>query len=92
MDFYLVAFLLIVIIGLIVSYIYFMKEKKEKLLAITNGICPKCHKATVEIIDQRGGGCSGTKMVTFECRECKYRDIFNIDGGSCATRSCSNRL
>ena len=88
MDFYLLAFLLITSIGLIVSYIYFMREKREKLLAVTNGICPKCHKATVEIVDQRGGGCSGTKMITVECRECKYRDTFHIDGGSCSSGGC----
>ena len=88
MNFYLLAFFLIVIIGLIVSYIYFMREKRDKLLAVTNGICPKCHKPTVEIVDLRGGGCSGTKMVTYECRECKYTDTFNIGGGSCGGRSC----
>ena len=88
MDFYLLTFLLITIIGLIISYIYFMRDKREKLLAITKGICPKCHKPTVNMVDHRGGGCSGTKMVTFECRKCKYIDTFHIDGSSYNNGRC----
>jgi len=41
MSFYLLFFLLIIIIGMVVSYIYFMKEKKAQLMAIERGICPK---------------------------------------------------
>jgi RNase P subunit RPR2 len=76
-------------VGIIVSYIYFMKEKKENLMAIEQGICPKCHKPSIEIIDQRSTGCSGPKMVTFECKECDYHAVFNISGGSsCGSGRC----
>ncbi len=86
MNLYLLFFLLIIIIGLVVSYIYFMKEKKAMLLAIERGICPKCHKPTIEIIDQRSTGCSSPRMVTFECRECKYIDTFHIDSRGCGAK------
>ena len=89
MSFYLLFFLLIVSVGLIVSYIYFMKEKKAQLMAIEQGICPKCHKPTIEIIDQRSTGCSGPKMFTFECKECKYTSTFHISsGGGCSSGRC----
>jgi RNase P subunit RPR2 len=81
--------MLILIVGIVVSYIYFMKEKKENLMAIEQGICPKCQKPTIEIIDQRSTGCSGPKMVTFECKECKYHSVFHISGGtSCGSGRC----
>jgi len=89
MSFYLLFFLLIVSIGIVISYIYFMKEKKDNLMAIEQGICPKCHKPTVEIIDQRSTGCSGPKMITFECKECKYHSVYHISGGSsCGSGRC----
>jgi len=88
MNFYLLFFLLIVSIGLIVSYIYFMKEKKANLLAIQQGICPKCKEKSMELIDQRTTGCGGPKMLTFECQSCKYVGIFHVDGGGCSSGSC----
>lgn len=89
MSFYLLFFMLIVSVGIVVSYIYFMKEKKDNLMAIEQGICPKCQKPTIEIIDQRSTGCSGPKMITFECRECKYHSVFHISGGgSCGSGRC----
>jgi len=88
MNFYLLFFLLIIIIGSVVSYIYFMQEKKENLKAIEQGICPKCHKATMILIDQRSTGCGGPKLLTFECQECKYTNSFNVNGGSCSSGRC----
>jgi len=88
MNFYLLFFLLIVIVGLIVSYIYFMKEKKTNLLAIEQGICPKCEQLSMELIDQRSTGCSGPKMLTFECQNCKYVGTFHLNGGSCSSGRC----
>ena len=88
MNFYLLFFLLIVIIGLIISYTYFMREKKENLQAIQNGICPKCHKEGMELIDQRSTGCSGPKMLTFECPNCEYVGTFHVNAGGCATGRC----
>jgi len=88
MNFYLLFFLLIIIIGSVVSYIYFMREKKENLKAIEQGICPKCHKPTMILIDQRSTGCGGPKLLTFECQECKYVNSFNVNGGSCSSGRC----
>jgi len=85
MNFYLLFFLLIVIIGLIISYIYFMREKKENLQAIQEGICPKCHEKAMELIDQRSTGCSAPKMLTFECQACGYVNTFNVNlNGNCS--------
>jgi len=88
MNFYLLFFLLIVIIGLVVSYIYFMKEKKANLLAIERGICPKCEQESMELIDQRSTGCSGPKMLTFECQNCKYVGTFHVNSGGCSSGRC----
>ena len=87
MNFYLLFFLLIVIVGLIISYIFFMKEKKANLQAIERGICPKCHKEdAMQLIDQRSTGCSGPKMLTFECKNCNYVNTFNVQSnGSCGS-------
>jgi len=88
MNFYLLFFLLIIIIGLVVSYIYFMREKKANLLAIEQGICPKCKQLTMELIDQRSTGCSGPKMLTFECQNCKYVGTFHVNSRGCSSGSC----
>ena len=89
MNFYLLFFLLIIIIGSVVSYTYFMKEKKANLQAIQQGICPKCHKEGMELIDQRSTGCGGPKLLTFECKNCDYVNTFNVDtSNSCGTGGC----
>jgi len=85
---YLLIFLLLIIFGVVASYILFTKEKRDELNLIQNRICPKCKRETMELIDQRGGGCSSAKMVTFECRECKYSTVFNLNSG-CGTGGCS---
>ena len=64
-----------------------MREKKENLRAIQEGICPKCHKKGMELIDQRSTGCSAPKMLTFECKGCGYVGTFHVNGGSCSTRN-----
>jgi len=88
MSFYLLFFLLLVSTGIIVSYVYFMKEKKKNLSIIEQGICPKCHKESMELIDQRSTGCSGPKMLTFECQSCQYTTVFNVNAGSCSSKRC----
>jgi len=75
--------MLILFVGSIVVYTYYLKEKKEQLDAIRRGFCPSCHQKGIEITDQRTTGCGGPKMVTFECMECGYTNVFNIGGGSC---------
>ena len=88
MNFYLLFFLLIIIVGLIVSYVYFMKEKKAQLQAINQGICPKCQQQSMELIDQRSTGCSGPKLMTFECKNCQYINTFHVENNSCGTGGC----
>ena len=89
MNFYLLFFLLIIIVGLVVSYIYFMRDKSEQLRAIQEGICPKCHQESMELIDQRSTGCSGPRMLTFECRECNYVSTFHVNAqGGCSSGKC----
>jgi RNase P subunit RPR2 len=88
MNFYLLFFLLIVIVGLIISYVFFMREKRSNLRAIEQGICPKCHQEGMELVDQRSTGCGGPKMLTFECKSCEYINTFHVEGGSCSSGRC----
>ena len=66
-----------------------MKEKKANLQAIQQGICPKCHKKSIKLIDKRSTSCGGPKLLTFECRSCDYVNTFNVDtNSSCSSGSC----
>ncbi|NPA61858.1 MAG: hypothetical protein GXO06_06195 [Epsilonproteobacteria bacterium] len=85
---YLLIFLVLIITGITISYILFIREKREELKLIQDRVCPKCGRESIELIDQRGGGCSSAKMVTFECRECRYSSIFNLSS-SCRDGGCS---
>ncbi len=90
MDPYLIAFLLIVLIGSVTVYIYYLKEKREELASIERGFCPKCHQDTIELTDKRGGGCSGATLLTFTCTACGYTNSFATQGGgSCGSGGCS---
>jgi len=76
--------MLIILIGSVVVYTYYLKEKKDELDSIKRGFCPSCHhQSSIEIIDERSTGCGSPKMVTFECSTCGYINVFNISGGSC---------
>ncbi len=81
-------FIAVVIGGLVWAYIIYLNEKGDRLNLINRGICPKCKEKTIELIDQKGGGCSGTAFVEFECTACGYHDSFNIGGGSCGSGGC----
>lgn len=90
MDFYLLAFLFIVLVGSVLVYIYYLKEKKEQLDSIRRGFCPVCKQDNIELTDQRSGGCSGPKIMSFECLSCGYANSFAVQasdscgsGGSC---------
>jgi RNase P subunit RPR2 len=88
-DPYLLAFLLIILIGSVTVYIYYLKEKNEQLESINRGFCPKCHKKSMELTDQRSSGCSGPKIVSFECTSCGYTNSFAVEsGGSCGSGGC----
>lgn len=81
--------MLIILLGSVFVYMYYLKEKKEHLDAIKRGFCPKCHQKSIELTDQRSGGCSGPKMLTFECLECGYINSFAVDSSqSCGTGKC----
>jgi RNase P subunit RPR2 len=84
MDFYLLAFLLIVLIGSVLVYIYYLKEKKEQLESIKRGFCPRCKQDSIELTDQRAGGCSGPQLLSYACPSCGYANSFAID----STDSC----
>ncbi len=72
--------------GSVFAYTYYLKEKKEQLDAIKRGFCPKCHKKSIELSDQRLGGCSAPKILSFECLECGYANSFSVqEGGGCNT-------
>jgi RNase P subunit RPR2 len=75
--------MLIILVGSVLGYVYYLKEKKEQLDAIKRGFCPSCHQKSINITDQRSAGCCGPKIVTFECTNCGYENSFSIEGGSC---------
>lgn len=89
MDYYLLAFMLIILIGSVLVYIYYLKEKKEQLDSIKRGFCPKCKKESIELSDQRSGGCSGPKILSFVCTSCEYTNSFAVqNSNNCGTDSC----
>jgi len=89
MDFYLLAFLLIILAGSVLVYVYYLKEKKEELDSIKRGFCPRCHQDNIELVDQRSGGCSGPKLLSYECPECGYYNSFAVENdGSCGSGRC----
>ena len=77
MDIYLILFLVIIGVGSVVTYGYYLREKHEHYRAVASGICPKCHQKSIELTDQRGGGC-GSKNVSFLCTACGYENSFNV--------------
>ena len=86
MDIYLLAFMLIILVGSILVYIYYLKEKKEQLSSIRRGFCPRCKQKSIELTDQRSGGCSSPQILSFKCLECDYINSFAVDNFD----SCSN--
>jgi len=86
MDPYLLAFLLIVLIGSVTVYIYYLREKKAELAGIRQGFCPKCHQNSIELTDKRNGGCGGPALLTFSCNVCGYTNSFAThESGSCGS-------
>jgi len=87
MDFYLFAFMIILLVGSVLVYVYYLKEKKEQLDSIRRGFCPQCKQDSIELSDQRSGGCSGPKQLTFECLSCGYVNSFSVDSSDSACSS-----
>ncbi|OQX73552.1 MAG: hypothetical protein B6D59_05195 [Campylobacteraceae bacterium 4484_4] len=76
-------FIAVIAGGLIWAYIHHLGQKGEKLNLINKGICPECKEHTIEITDQKSGGCCGPSIVDFACRSCGYKDSYVIEKGSC---------
>jgi len=89
MDYYLLAFMLIILLGSVLVYVYYLKDKKEQLDSIKRGFCPKCQQANIELTDQRSSGCSGPQMMVFECLDCGYVNSFAVQNpSSCGSSGC----
>lgn len=71
--------MVIILAGIVIAYGYYLKEKKEHLDAIHRGFCPKCHQNSIDVSDQRDGGC-GPKIVSYTCLNCGYENSFSVDG------------
>jgi len=80
MDIYILLFMIIIFIGSILSYVYYLKDKANQFNMINNGICPFCKENSIELTDTRGGGCCSPKLVSFKCNKCGYENSFSIDG------------
>ncbi len=88
MDNYTIFFLIFFILASIAIYFLYLFEKGDKLKEINNGICPKCKNKSVEIVNQKSHGCSGTQEITIECKKCGYKDSFTISNNGCGGGSC----
>jgi len=91
MDIYLLAFMLIILVGSIVTYIYYLKEKKTQLDSIKRGFCPQCKQKSIELTDQRSNGCTGPQMMSFVCIACGYTNSFAVQNpdSCCGSDGCS---
>ena len=90
MDPYLLAFLVIILIGSITVYIYYLREKTAELASIQRGFCPKCHQKSIELTDKHNGGCGAPSLLTFTCSQCGYSNSFAAhDSGSCGSDGCT---
>ena len=81
-------FIIIIAGGLIWAYLNYLGVKAERLKLINQGICPECKQTTMEVADQKGGGCSGTAFVEFKCSNCGFTDSYNLGSGGCGGGSC----
>jgi predicted RNA-binding Zn-ribbon protein involved in translation (DUF1610 family) len=79
-DIYLSLFLGIGGMGCIISYAYYLKEKRDELKKIESGRCPRCGGKEIVMNDHRSAGC-GNRIVGFRCRECGYENSFSMGNG-----------
>jgi len=87
MDFYLLTFLLIIFIGSMLVYVYYLSEKKEQLNSIRRGFCPQCRQDSIELIEQRSEGCSGIQLLSYKCSSCEYANSFTTSSNDSCCRS-----
>ncbi len=89
MDGYTIFFIIFFILCLIGLYFLYLHEKGDLLKEINEGICPKCKNKSIEIVDQKNHGCSGTSEITIKCAKCGYKDSFTISNKGCGGGGCS---
>ena len=85
---FMLLFFTVIFGGIIWAYIHHLQEKGERLHLINQGICPSCKQKSMEVVDQKGGGCSGTSFVEYRCTECGRRESYNLGSGGCGGGSC----
>ena len=85
---FVLLFITLMVGGLVWAYVRYLNEKGARLNFINQGICPSCKKESIEVVNQKGGGCSGTAFVEFKCVECGYHDSFNLGADSCGSGGC----
>ncbi len=88
MDPFLLIFLLLTLIGIITVSVYYFKEKSHEYHTIKRGFCPKCRQKSILLTDKRGGGCSGTTLLTYRCELCDYHNSFSITENGCNGGKC----
>jgi len=81
-DFFAVFLIIFIFIASVVGYYYYLKEKNVEFSQVNEGICPKCHNRTIDLVDIRGSGCS-PKIVTYRCYSCGYENSFTEEA-SCS--------
>ncbi|WP_200763708.1 hypothetical protein [Nitrosophilus alvini] len=81
---YTVIVLLLLSALCVVAYLLYLKAKSEKLLKITEGICPECDEKSIVVKRSKSGGCSGTMSVVYKCEKCGFEEDFNVNSGSCS--------
>jgi predicted nucleic-acid-binding Zn-ribbon protein len=72
-----------VLVGVVLGYGFYLREKDVNYMKVEQGICPKCKTESVELVDMRGSGCS-PKILTFRCSRCGYEDIFTQKNSGCS--------
>lgn len=91
--------LLILFLISIFAILLYMKNKKERLSAWHNGICPTCKAETKKFKDEksgaifsvspiesrvlRNGGCSGVSDVEYVCKSCGVKEVHAEIAGRC---------
>ena len=89
MDPFLLAFIVIVLVGSVTVYGYYLKEKKAQLNAVLRGVCPRCKQKTVVVTDRRSHGCSGTETIHIVCESCGFENSFTVPTGGCGSGRCA---
>jgi hypothetical protein len=93
-----ISLLLLFLISIFAILLY-MKNKKERLAKLHNGICPSCLTETKRFKDEnsgamfsvspiesrvlKGGGCSGVSDIEYSCNSCGLKEVHAEIAGRC---------